>query len=95
MTQQAQLDSMVVKRIQEACASERPGRAMDLASLLSLEKSFQIAIKVGHGRGQGIDRATFRLRESRGPRASRGTPIGPAGRFGELRRRDTSRRNAD
>lgn len=56
MSQQAQLDSMIVKRIQEACAGEKAGRAMDLASLLSLEKSFQIAIKVWDwdgGRGGG------------------------------------------
>lgn len=47
MSQQAQLDAMIVKRIQEACAAEKSGRAMDLASLLSLEKSFHIAMKVG------------------------------------------------
>lgn len=46
MSQQAQLDAMIVKRIQEACAAEKSGRAMDLASLLSLEKSFHIAMKV-------------------------------------------------
>lgn len=46
MSQQAQLDTMVVKRIQEACAVEKAERAMDLASLLHLEKSFHIAIKV-------------------------------------------------
>lgn len=46
MSQQAQLDTMVVKRFQEACAAEKAGCAMDLASLLNLEKSFLIAIKV-------------------------------------------------
>ncbi|CAN0063821.1 unnamed protein product, partial [Laminaria digitata] len=46
MSQHAQLDTMVVKRIQQACADENPERAMDLASLLNLEKSFTIAIKV-------------------------------------------------
>lgn len=46
MAQQAVLDTMVVKRIQEACAAEKPERAMDLASLLHLEKSYSIAIKV-------------------------------------------------
>lgn len=49
MSQQAQLDAMIVKRIQEACAAEKSGRAMDLASLLSLEKSFHIAMKVRRG----------------------------------------------
>lgn len=46
MAQQAALDTMIVKRIQEACAAERADRAMDLASLLHLEKSYSIAIKV-------------------------------------------------
>ena len=45
MAQQAALDTMVVKRIQEACAAEKAERAMDLASLLHLEKSYSIAIK--------------------------------------------------
>lgn len=46
MAQQAALDTMLVKRIQEACAAEKAERAMDLASLLHLEKSYSIAIKV-------------------------------------------------
>ena len=46
MSQEAQLDTMVVKRIQEACAASRAERAMDLASLIHLEKSFHIAMKV-------------------------------------------------
>lgn len=46
MAQQATLDTMIVKRIQEACAAERAERAMDLSSLLHLEKSYAIAIKV-------------------------------------------------
>ncbi|CAN0062999.1 unnamed protein product, partial [Hapterophycus canaliculatus] len=51
MAQQAALDTMIVKRIQEACAGERAERAMDLASLLHLEKSFSIAIKVANHHG--------------------------------------------
>lgn len=46
MAQQAALDTMLVKRIQEACAEEKAERAMDLASMLHLEKSYSIAIKV-------------------------------------------------
>lgn len=46
MAQQAVLDTMLVKRIQDACAAENSERAMDLASLLHLEKSYSIAIKV-------------------------------------------------
>lgn len=60
MSQQVQLDTMIVKRIQEACAGEKAERAMDLASLLNLEKTFGIAIKVGslmfeRTRGQEIE----------------------------------------
>ncbi|CAN0216928.1 unnamed protein product, partial [Discosporangium mesarthrocarpum] len=50
-SKQALLDTMVVKRLQEACAAEKPMRAMDLAPLLFLEKSFLIAIRVANHHG--------------------------------------------